>query len=84
MISDTSNRNYVDFDLYDIVGIRLIDPTAKDVNYVFRLLSHFKTDLFREPDITIRFIKNWELGDVTYLGLNDAAFNENGFYILSS
>lgn len=84
MVSDTSNSNYVDFDLYGIVGIRLIDPSDNDVKYVSRLLSRFKADLSREPDITIRFIKNWELGDVTYLGLNDAAFNENGFYILSS
>jgi len=77
-------NNYVDFDLHGIVGIRLIDPTNNDVNNVSRLLSRFKADLSREPDITIQFKKNWELGDVTYLGLNDAAFNENGFYILSS
>jgi hypothetical protein len=83
MINNVSN-NHVDFDLYGIVGIRLIDPSDNDVKYVSRLLWRFKTDLNRDPDITIRFKKKWELGDVTYLGLNDAAFNENGFYILSS
>lgn len=77
-------NNYVDFDLYGIVGIRLINPSDNDVNYVSRLLSRFKAELSTEPDITIRFKKNWELGDLTYLGMNDAAFNENGFYILSS
>ncbi|MGB5847051.1 MAG: hypothetical protein WBH40_01110 [Ignavibacteriaceae bacterium] len=83
MINNVSN-NHIDFDLYGIVGIRLIDPSDKDVKYVSRFLSRFKADLSKEPDITIRFKKKWELGDVTYLGLNDAAFNENGFYILSS
>jgi hypothetical protein len=78
------SNNYVDFDLYGIVGVRLIDPIESDVKCVSKLLSHFKADLSREPDITILFKKDWELGDVTYLGLNDAAFNEDGFYILSS
>jgi hypothetical protein len=83
-MGNSVSNNYVDFDLYGIVGVRLIDPSENDVKYVSRLLSHFKADLSREPDITILFKKNWELGDLTYLGLNDAAFNEDGFYILSS
>jgi hypothetical protein len=83
MINNISN-NHLDFDLHGIVGIRLLDPSDKDVKYVSKMLSRFKSDLRREPDITIRFKKKWNLGEVTYLGLNDAAFNENGFYILSS
>ncbi|MGD8306773.1 MAG: hypothetical protein PVF17_08980, partial [Ignavibacteria bacterium] len=72
------------FDLHGIVGIRFKNPSDIDIKYISNLLSPFKSNLKREPDITVIFKENWELGELTYLGLNNAAFNEHGFYILSS
>ena len=84
MNSKTANNYTVDYDIHGIVGLRLINPGDYDVKYISRLLSQFKSGLTREPDITIIYKENWDLGNVTYLGLNEAAFNDDGFYILTS
>jgi len=84
MRSNTTKNNNVDFDLHGVVGIRLVNPTDIDVKNISKLLSQFRADLTREPDITIVYEENWQLKDLSYLGLNDAAFNNEGFYILSS
>jgi hypothetical protein len=84
MDSNTANKDKVDFDIHGIVGLRLVNPSKYDVKYISRLLFQFKSDLNREPDITIVYKENWDLGNVSYLGLNEAAFNDDGFYILTS
>ena len=84
MDSNTVNSHTVDYDIHGIVGVRLVNPSDYDVKYISRLLSQFKSDLNREPDITIVYKENWDLGNVSYLGLNEAAFNDDGFYILTS
>ena len=84
MDNNTSNKHSVDFDIHGIVGLRLINPSESDVKYISKLLSHFRSELAREPDITIVYKESWDLGNISYLGLNEAAFNEDGFYILTS
>ena len=84
MDNKSANKHTVDYDIHGIVGVRLVNPSDYDVKYISRLLSQFKSDLNREPDITIVYKENWDLGNVSYLGLNEAAFNDDGFYILTS
>ena len=79
-----TNSNVVDYDLYGIVGIRLINPSECDIKNLSKLYASFRSELKREPDITIEYKKNWQLGDIFYLGLDEAGFNDDGFYILSS
>ena len=73
----------MDYDLYGIIGIRLINPSEGDVRNISKLLLPFRSNLVREPDINIEFKKNWELGDIINIGL-DTGFNDDGFYILSN
>jgi hypothetical protein len=73
----------VDLDLRGAVGIRLVDATARDVATVRRQLGPIERPLERDPDIVIRFVDNLGRGrDLCYLGLNDAAFDDDSFYLL--
>jgi len=84
MKENSTKSKIVDFDLYGIVGIRQINPSEKDINNLAKSYSDFRSELDREPDIIIRYKSNWQLGEMSYLGLNDSGFNEDGFYILTN
>ncbi len=77
-----ASRPAVDFDMYGIVGIRLINATTRDTARLGKLLAPFRATLEREPDITVRFEKDFAPPALTYLGLNSMAFTEEGFYLL--
>lgn len=79
-----TKSSIVDYDLYGIVGIRLINPGERDIKNLSKLYANFRSELRREPDITIHYKENWQIGDIFYLGLDEAGFNDDGFYILSS
>jgi len=84
MDNKTINKKTVDFDIYGIVGIRLVNPSDYDIKNISNHLTHFRSKLIREPDITIVYKEKWDIGGLTYLGLNEIGFNDGGFYILSS
>ena len=79
-----SENRTIDYDLYGIVGIRLVNPAENDIKNISRLYNRFRSELNREPDIIIRFRKDWQLGDISYVGVGEAGFNDDGFYILSN
>ena len=59
MDNNTANKHTIDFDIQGIVGLRLVNPSEYDVKYISRLLSQFKSDLNREPDITKSYKEDW-------------------------
>ena len=71
-----------DFDLHGIVGVRLVDATPDDVARVRRQLGPIQQSLTRPPDITIRFAERLETGPLTYVGVGDAGFDDQHFYVL--
>ena len=75
-------RSVVDLDVHGVVGVRLIDATARDAAKVTRQLGAERTSLDREPDIVIRFTERLSVPAITYLGLNSTAFSDDGFYVL--
>jgi hypothetical protein len=79
-----NNRKVIDYDIHGIVGIRLINPTAKDACAVANGLSQHQSAIEGEPDITIYFKEKLPTPALTYLGLDYAGFTDEGFYILSS
>ena len=79
-----AKSNFVDYDLYGIVGIRLVNPAGSDVKSLSELYAGFRTELNREPDIIVNYKRNWDLGDISYVGLGEAAFNGDGFYVLTN
>lgn len=75
----------MDYNLHDIVGIRLCDATPADITVVSRQLGPIQADLEREPDIVIRFVDRLPLnGRIRYLGVDDAGFTDDAFLVLRS
>jgi len=84
MVSDTSNNNYVDFDLHGIVGIRLINPGDNDVKIIRKKFEIIPGNLTYKPDLVISYVNELELSNLTFIGLNTAGYNKDGFFILSN
>jgi hypothetical protein len=75
----------MDFDLNGMVGVRLLDAGPKDTEAVARQLGLPITHLKREPDITLRFVDRLTpSARLRYLGVDDAAFTDDAFYVLRS
>lgn len=73
----------VDYDLHGVVGVRLLEASAADAAAVDRQLGPLRAPLSREPDITLRFSDSLPAPEsLVYIGLNDAAFTPEAFYIL--
>jgi hypothetical protein len=71
-----------EFDLHGIVGIRLLNATPNDIAAVKRQLGPIQKPLSRTPDIIIRFVDQIPLSSsVRYLGLNDAGFTDDAFFV---
>jgi hypothetical protein len=71
-----------EFDLHGIVGVRLLDASPADVAKVTRQLGPLQASLHRDPDITVRFVDSVTSRPVTYAGLGQGGFNEDGFFVL--
>lgn len=79
------SREYTDFNLHGLVGIRLVGATAREVNAVGRQLGPIQAPLTDEPDITIRFVDQLPLSSpIRYLGLDDAGYTNDAFLVLRS
>ena len=82
LLTGNEDRHLIDFDIHGIVGLRLIDPSARDAARLAKQLGAAQTTLDREPDIVIRFQEGLSAPGLTYLGLNSTGFTGEGFYIL--
>jgi hypothetical protein len=75
----------IDFDLHQIVGIRLIDPSLQDTNSVSKQLGLLKTSLNYNPDILIRFVDRLAISStMQYLDINESGYTDNSFVVLRS
>jgi hypothetical protein len=74
---------HVDFDLHGIVGLRVLEAQARDVDTVVRQIGPLVSPLTREPDITVRFVDDLpERRRMTYAGWPDCAATDDAFYLL--
>ncbi len=75
----------IDFDLHQILGIRLIDPSLQDTNSVSKQLGLPKTSLNNHPDILIRFVDRLAISStMQYLDINESGYTDNSFVVLRS
>ena len=73
----------VDLDLHGILGIRLIDPSAGDIAAVVGQVGAVPRPLSNEPEVVVRFVDRVRLpSGVRFIGLDDAAFDDDRFYVL--
>jgi hypothetical protein len=71
----------VDFDLHGLIGIRLVDPTQRDVAAVRQQLGVVQEPLSREPDITLRFVKHLLTPPLRHLGFKKMGFADNALFV---
>jgi hypothetical protein len=81
---EPSSGQRVDYDIHGIVGVRLLNATAGDIDAVTNQLGRPHGHLNRDPDIVISFKEELPTPSMKYLGLNSAGFTDDGFYVLSS
>jgi len=75
----------VDFDLYGLAGIRLLDTTPKDTAVVARQLGLNQSELHHEPDLYIRFVDRMPISSpVHYIGVDEAGFTKDAFLVMRS
>lgn len=75
----------VDFNLHDLVGIRLLGARPGDVHALTRQLGPIQRPLSAPPDIVIRFVERMpSAGALRTLGMGEAAFSADDFFVLRS
>lgn len=79
-----SGQKIIDYNIHDLAGIRLFNPSDGDALAVARQLGPLQAPLKGEPDILIHFVEKLPIKDLRYLGLNSVGYNEEGFFILRS
>lgn len=75
-------QDIVDFSLQGVVGIRLVNPPVGTARALSRRLGPPLSEPKADADIVIRFVENLTPPTLTYLGLNQAAFAGDAFYLL--
>ena len=73
-----------DFNLHDLVGIRLVDAGPADVAAVSRQLGPIRAPLQRAPEIVIRFVDRLDTPALRYAELKRSAFSNEQFFVLQS
>lgn len=78
-----SDSRLTDFDLHGLAGVRLVDAGPAETAAVRAQLGLSPGTLEREPDIVVRFVDELRIvGPLRYLGLNEAAFEDDAFLVL--
>ena len=72
----------VDFDIHGVVGIRLIDPSPSDLGAARKLLGCPSKPPLTAPDITVRFVENLPIRGIRFLGTDQCALTDDGFFLL--
>lgn len=72
----------IDFDIHGVVGIRLIDPSPRDLDAACKLLGQPSRLAITMPDITVRFVKDLPVREMRLLGTDEGGFTGDGFFLL--
>jgi hypothetical protein len=74
----------VEYDIHGFVGIRLIDPSPRDVSAVSAQLGP-DGRLSREPDITIRFVEEVRPRvPLNWIEPHEVGFTDEGYFLFTS
>jgi hypothetical protein len=74
----------VDYDIQGIVGIRLNNARPDAIRAITCQIGPPSGRFSRAPDIEISFVDTIPTPNLRFLGVNDAGFDDNGFYLLKS
>jgi hypothetical protein len=72
-----------DYDLHGNFRLRLENATSKEAQMVQRQVGPLAAPVAGEPDLTVQFVESIpEPPNLRYIGLNDAAYSDQAFYVL--
>src|SRR5690349_18755412 len=75
----------VEFSIHDLLGIRLVGASRRDVLAIGRQLGLDPVVLVAPPALTIRFVDQLPVGGpLRYIGREDVAFTDDAFLLLRS
>jgi len=74
----------VDFDLYGVVGIRLVGASASDTAAVTRQIGPPQARLHRVPDVVVRFVDALSIDGLRWVELGRTGYTDDGFFVLQS
>ncbi len=83
MLTQTASGYTVDYNVHDVVGVRLVNAQRIDVAAVTRQLGPFRRHLNRSPDVTIRFVEQLSLDRTWNIEIYQTAFSDYDFYIFN-
>src|SRR5215467_100108 len=72
----------IDFDIHDVVRIRLIDPSPEDLEAASNLFGRPSRRALSDPDVTVRFVENLSVRGIRFLGSEQHGFTDEGFFLL--
>ena len=75
-------RQTVDLDCRGLVRLRIINGTAYAIEGLARQFGSLEPPGPKPVDITIHFTEDRPPDDLGYIGLNNAAYDKDGFYLL--
>jgi hypothetical protein len=84
LVKDRMRQPVIDYDIYGLVGIRLVNPSPSDADAVRRQLGPPQAPLDREPDIVIHFEKGLATRGMRYVGINESGVTDDGVFVLQS
>src|SRR6267142_4755576 len=81
-IETSEHHGSVDFDIHGVVRVRLIDPSPGDLSAACKLLGYPSRLPLTAPDITVRFVQDLPVRKIRFLGTDQNAFTDEGFFLL--
>jgi hypothetical protein len=77
-----TTESAADFDLFGVVGIRVLSNREEDCALVAGMLGPVQKPLVRPPDITVRFLDRIETdGPLSLVGGHDCGFSGDKFFV---
>lgn len=77
-----SSAGPIEYDVHGVVGIRLIDPSAADLQALDLWLGPFRKPLASAPDVTVRYVDTLQSEDLSYIEHGRTGFDSHYFYLL--
>jgi hypothetical protein len=70
-----------EFNIHGVLGVKLLDAEASDVATVRRHLGPLEEELFREPDLVVRFVKHLPRVETEHQALRSNGFAKDSFLV---